>query len=73
MPDLYSDGHGHTFRPRARCPYSELVAGDPFAFDGDSAVYVRGHIPVAGVNEPLVAEIYHQIVTLLEPAGQGGC
>jgi hypothetical protein len=32
-------------------------------------VYVRGHSPVAGLNEPLVAEIYHQIVTLLEPVG----
>jgi len=68
VTDLYDDGHGRTFRPVARCPYSELVAGNAFAFDGDSAVYVRGYGPGALPPEPLVAEIYHEMVTLLEPA-----
>jgi hypothetical protein len=68
MPDLYHDGHGKSFRPAIRCPYSELVVGNAFAFDGDQAVYVRGYGPEAMPAEPLVAEVYHQIVTVLEPA-----
>jgi len=71
MPELYHDGHGRTFRPGIRCPYSELVFGNAFAFDGDPAIYVRGYDQGAPPAEPLVAEIYHQMVTLLEPAGPG--
>jgi hypothetical protein len=67
MPELYQDRNGKTFRPAGRCPYSELVTGSPFAFDGDPAIYVRGYGQGMPPSEPL-AEIYHQMVTLLEPA-----
>jgi hypothetical protein len=70
MPELYHDRQGKVFRPAGRCPYSELVAGNPFAFDGDSKVYLRGYSAAAGLTQTHIAKIYYQIVTLLEPAAR---
>ena len=40
-PSIYTDKFGKHYRPLAACPFSELVAGSPYAIEGEAEVYFR--------------------------------